>query len=113
MRKEALTTLGLGVVAYKIATGAFTSGSRKQILQRDGNQCVKCPSTRNLEASHIDHTKGHVNGIGYNDPRRGETLCTLDHYLDHVVRHGQEGLGLNDRQNNWAIKALAGRLPYR
>jgi len=107
--KDSLTFIAkasvlLGVVG--LCTGAFTSGVRMQILERDGYRCKLCGATDHLEAAHINHNKSRYD---YNSPSNGRTLCIKHHLMDHINRHGRNGLP--KRQNEWAIEQLRSRLP--
>lgn len=107
LRNTALIA-GAGLLALKISTNAFTKNVRKEILERDHYKCVVCGATDCLEASHIDHNRNSPN---YNDPNNGKTLCTEDHYYDHIMRHGQNGL--TPEQNKWAVQQLQRRVVYK
>ncbi|MCB1712581.1 MAG: HNH endonuclease [Candidatus Riesia sp.] len=104
LRDAALTVAFVATASY-LSTSAFTSKSRREILQRDGNMCRECGATDHLEAAHIDHNKKKKN---YDSPSNGRTLCTEHHLDDHIDRHGRNGL--TPRQNRWAIKTIAKRL---
>lgn len=57
------------------APNAVPTHLRNQILHRDGNACVKCGSSGNLE---INHILGRAEG-GDNNPENLETLCATCH----------------------------------
>lgn len=84
---------------------AFSSGTRRQILERDGYKCRICGSTDHLEAAHINHNKDNPR---YDDPSNGRILCTEHHLEDHINRHGRNGL--SRQANNWAINKLRERV---
>lgn len=92
-----LPAIGLGM--------AFSWKSRQIIRQRDGNQCVDCGSTGEVECAHFNHDKTKPN---YDDPSNGRVLCVEDHLKDHINRHGSNGL--STRANEWAINMIKTRL---
>lgn len=91
-------------VGLLLSQFAFSSGVRRQILERDGYRCTVCGSTDHLEAAHINHNRDYP---GYNSPDNGVTLDPYCHLIDHIERAGQNGLIL--RHNEWAIEKLAQR----
>lgn len=96
-------------VGLLLSQFAFTTGVRKQILERDGYHCVEegnGPCIGGLEASHIDHNRD--NGAWYNNPDNGLTLCTRHHYYQHIREEGRNGL--IKKHNEWAIQRLKERL---
>ena len=100
-----LSYAGEFLVSEYNACRAFSRGTRSKIVERDNHQCVVCGATDHLEAAHYDHNKNNPN---YDNPNNGRTLCTQDHLLDHINRHGSNGI--TKRQNEWAIEQLKGRL---
>jgi 5-methylcytosine-specific restriction endonuclease McrA len=53
------------------------ASQRERVLQRDGNQCVICGSTLNLE---VDHKRALMNG-GDNSLSNLATLCNECHVI--------------------------------
>ena len=113
MNKENALKILEGAVKVAVPVGimiygsvfAFSSGTRKQILERDNYRCRICGATDHLEAAHINHNKDHPK---YNDPSNGRILCTEHHLADHINRHGRNGL--SRRANEWAINKLRERV---
>lgn len=95
----------VGVAAIGLSTSAFSRRSRNKILERDGHKCTECGSTEHLEAAHISHKRDK----NYDNPDNGRTLCTEDHMIDHIERHGRNGL--SKRANAWAVDTISKRLP--
>lgn len=91
-------------VGLLLSQFAFSSGVRRQILERDGYRCTVCGATDHLEAAHLNHNRDYP---GYNSPDNGVTLDPYCHLIDHIERAGQNGLIL--RHNEWAIEKLAQR----
>lgn len=61
---------------------------RTAVLGRDGNQCVFCDETQDLDAHHISDRSKMPNG-GY-VKENGITLCP-DHHLDAELYHISNG----------------------
>lgn len=94
-----LATLGILAVSFF----AFSKRVKAEIKKRDGYKSVLSGKTINLEVAHINHNKKNPR---YNKAENGRTLSIAEHFWDHVNRHGTEGLGLTNRQNDWAIWQL-------
>lgn len=90
-----------------ICGAAFSRGARKEIAERDNNQCVETGQTKNLEAAHYNHSKKEET---YNNPENGRLLSRPEHYMDHYKRHNEPDLGLTRRQNRWALNSIWGRM---
>lgn len=57
-------------------------GVRQQALDRDGNQCVRCHSTKSLTVHHKDRS-GRGAEVHNNDLNNLETLCRRCHAAEH------------------------------
>lgn len=84
---------------------AFSSGIRKQILNRDRGADVWTGEREKLEAAHITHDRSDP---FYNDVANGRMLTARNHYIDHVNRVGRNGLSL--AANNAALRLIWLRL---
>lgn len=93
--------LGTALIA---SLGAFSYGSRRRIVERDGVD-VWDGSTESLEAAHINHDKQNPR---YDDPSNGRLLTTRNHYIDHFNRAGKNGL--TRAGNNYALRMIWERL---
>lgn len=107
--KETLKTIAeialpIGAVIFG-SVFAFTPEVRYRMLERDKHRCVKCGATDHLECAHINHSRDNPN---YNSLDNGRVLCTLDHYADHILREGHNGLSI--KHNRMAIHSLWDRM---
>ena len=57
------------------------------VRKRDGNRCLMCGKTDNLNAHHWRHRKGHSLALAY-DVRNGATLCAYPCHLGRLHRDG-------------------------
>lgn len=91
---------------------------RSRHLRPDGKPCSERSRTTNvvLEVAHIDHNPTRPD---YNHPRNARLLTLLEHYQDHLARHGKNGLSVNDnflacyalRERLWLTETIG--LPYK
>lgn len=58
---------------------------RRQVWERDGQQCVHCHASVALNACHIDHIRSGK--LGTNELSNLRTLCRRCHVLRADVRH--------------------------
>ena len=106
-----LVQAGLLVATGFIATTAFTKKSRKAMIQRDGGCTEEGDHVGYLEASHDHHSRANVDGVPYNDIRRGKILCSLHHLIQHLGLIGRaREAGLSEKGNDWAIDRLQERV---
>lgn len=84
---------------------AFSQKTKKEIYKRDGGASKWSGVTNHLEVSHISHDKDKSN---YDDPSNGRLLSITEHLLDHINRHGRNGL--TPAQNRWSIEAIKRRM---
>lgn len=68
---------------------AFSRAVRNIIMRRDGYKSVLSGETENLEAAHLNHDRNYPK---YNEPSNGRMLTRREHYIDHLNRHGRNGL---------------------
>lgn len=107
LEKQFLSTVALlGAVVF-LSQFAFSSGIRKQILNRDRGKDVWTGETEGLEAAHITHDR---NDPLYNDPSNGRMLTTRNHYIDHLNRAGRNGLTISG--NNAALRLIWQRMNF-
>lgn len=108
MNKESLFRIGLGIataaVAFEISQWSFYDKARKEILKRDGFECVglygqpcffevewgeKATKEKGfyLSAAHYPHVHGSHN----DDPSYGRTLCSCCHGTEELLRGNRWG----------------------
>lgn len=84
---------------------SFSPEIRKEIFRRDSHQSRISGKGGRLEAAHIDHSRSNVL---YNHPDNGMVMTIGEHLIDHVARHGKNGLTRG--QNYWAVQAIIDRM---
>ena len=65
----------------------LTSLWSKAVRNRDGNKCLMCGNSDNLNAHHWRHRKGHSLALAF-DIRNGATLCAYPCHLGRLHRDG-------------------------
>lgn len=79
----------------------FSKEVRKQILKRAGWKSEVSGDGGKIEAAHIDHSRDNPK---YDTPENGISMTIFEHLVDHVTRHGKNGLP--PHQNEWAAKKI-------
>lgn len=87
--KEWMAAVGLVVIGL-----AFSKKVRDEIFRRDGGADVWNGVKERLDAAHINHDKLYEL---YNHASNGRMLTIRNHFIDHMNRHGRNGL---DKLNN-------------
>lgn len=82
----------------------FSKEVSREIKKRGGWRSEISGESGRLDAAHIDHSKSNPD---YNSPENGVSMTIFEHLVDHVARHGKNGLP--KPQNEWAI----GKILYR
>lgn len=108
---QVITPLILFYSVLQLIALAFTSKSRIAIRERDNNTCQWCHKSHSaenpVEAAHIHHDRSRAD---YNDPSNGQLLCVFPcHLSDHLVRHGDESLGMTEAENLRGLRMLVAR----
>lgn len=84
---------------------SFSPESRREIFRRDHYQSRVSEKIGRLEAAHIDHSRKNP---CYDSPENGMVMTIGEHLIDHVARHGKNGLTRG--QNYWAVQAIIDRM---
>ena len=122
MSKEHLIQTGCLAFAGWLAFNAFSRSSREKIWERAGGVSeISGFSHEALECAHVNHDRD--SGY-YDDPDNGMLVTPWEHLHEPPVGHmlykgeavDQNGLlpnGLSPQHNNFAIRALEGRITDR
>jgi len=100
------TLLGAGLTLILI-NSAFSKETAKKIGKRAGWKSEKSGKSFwdgwVLHMAHLDHTKDET----YDEPERGVCVAVSEHLEMHEEAVGNaESIGLNECQNNYAIRML-------
>ena len=76
--------------------GAFSSGTRQTIIERDGGCIVGDDCAGPLQAAHYNHDRNYPL---YDHPSNGRVLCVKHHFEDHTRENaGKNGLSVENNR---------------